>query len=244
MWPYSYDTCDLGTYPNQTSSNGAPAAAATGSPTGGSLSYLPGQRLSACTCPGSDHPGPSVSVGRGVPEVDVFEAQVDLTTFQGQVSQSAQIAPYDYLYEFVNTSPATTVYNENLTSLNTYVGGVYQQALSAVSFVDSQNYDDQGYAPYGYELWSNPNNRQEGYITWYSNGVQTWTVTSASMGPDTISQVQQRLISEEPMVSCHRCLPFIAQSNHRVVPHYESGPVTFVYLDILLRKSNLLVAYF
>lgn len=34
---------------------------------------LPGQRLSACTCKGEDHPGPDVSVGRGSPEIDIIE---------------------------------------------------------------------------------------------------------------------------------------------------------------------------
>lgn len=44
------------------------------------LSYLPGQRLSRCTCPGESHPGPVHSnneyVGRSAPEIDMFEAQV------------------------------------------------------------------------------------------------------------------------------------------------------------------------
>lgn len=34
---------------------------------------LPGQRMSACTCPGEDHAGPDVTVGRGVPEIDIIE---------------------------------------------------------------------------------------------------------------------------------------------------------------------------
>jgi hypothetical protein len=47
----------------------------------GHLSYLPGQRLSACTCPDDvDHPGPRREngsfVGRGAPEIDMFEAAV------------------------------------------------------------------------------------------------------------------------------------------------------------------------
>lgn len=46
----------------------------------GTLSYLPGQRLSRCTCKGESHPGPVHSngeyVGRASPEIDVFEAQV------------------------------------------------------------------------------------------------------------------------------------------------------------------------
>ena len=80
-WPYTYDSCDIGTVANQTI-NGQPAAATVdGEPeTGGVLSYLPGQRLSRCTCPGESHPGPKhrdgTFVGRSAPEIDVFEAQV------------------------------------------------------------------------------------------------------------------------------------------------------------------------
>jgi len=37
------------------------------------LSYLPGQKLSSCTCKGEDHPGPNVGVGRGAPEIDILE---------------------------------------------------------------------------------------------------------------------------------------------------------------------------
>ena len=87
QWPYSYDSCDIGTVPNQTI-NGLPAAATVGGDQseGGVLSYLPGQRLSRCTCPGESHPGPKHSdgtfVGRSVPEIDVFEAQVRITRFE------------------------------------------------------------------------------------------------------------------------------------------------------------------
>ncbi len=81
MWPYTYDACDLGTSANQTL-NGLPLAALSGGdPTeNGVLSFLPGQRLSRCTCTGESHPGPVHSdgtyVGRSAPEIDVFEAQV------------------------------------------------------------------------------------------------------------------------------------------------------------------------
>ncbi|KNZ80895.1 Beta-glucan synthesis-associated protein SKN1 [Termitomyces sp. J132] len=199
MWPYSYDSCDLGTFPNQTAHDGTPAAAATGSPEGGPLSFLPGQRLSACTCPGSDHPGPSVSDGRGVPEIDILEAQVDVSVFRGQVSQSFQCAPYNFQYQFNNASPATTISNPDITSFNSYKGGVFQQAVSAVSYVDSANYNDSGYAAYGYEWYFDKKQRQNGYITWYSGGSETWTITSATIGADPISQVSNRLIPEEPM---------------------------------------------
>jgi beta-glucan synthesis-associated protein SKN1 len=60
-------------------------------------SMLPGQRLSACTCPGESHPGPKRQdgsyVGRSAPEIDLFEALV--AGKRGQVSQSAQWAPFN-----------------------------------------------------------------------------------------------------------------------------------------------------
>lgn len=208
-WPFSYDSCDLGTLPNQTY-DGTPAAAATGGAGGGPLSYQPGQRLSACTCPGQDHPGPTRGngfVGRGVPEIDVLEAEVNVfaSPFEGQVSQSLQIAPYNYQYQFNNASPATTINDSTITTLNTYTGAVYQQAVSALTTVDSQYYNGQNYATYGLEYWSNPNNRASGYITWYSESAQTWKVTSASIGADSTSQISARLIPEEPMVSFVVC---------------------------------------
>jgi beta-glucanase (GH16 family) len=73
-WPYSYDACDAGTLPNQTLPDGTPAILRTGNQWNEPLSYLPGQRLSACTCPDDGtHPGPKkadgIWKGRGAPEV-------------------------------------------------------------------------------------------------------------------------------------------------------------------------------
>jgi len=210
-WPYSYDTCDLGTLPNQTQS-GVPAAAATGGSGGGPLSYQPGQRLSSCTCAGQDHPGPNVQTGRGVPEIDIFETEVDVSNFEGQVSQSFQVAPYNYQYDFTSTSPATTLQNSQ-TELNSYKGGVYQQALSAITYISSSNYNGQGFAKYGYEWWSNPSNRPEGYIQWYSEGQETWKITAASIGADSTAEISARLIPEEPMVS-----PLLYDLSKRLTP--------------------------
>jgi hypothetical protein len=81
QWPYSYDSCDVGTTPNQTLNGGPPAALHSGDNNGkttfGELSFLPGQRLSRCTCMGESHPGPihesdGSYVGRSAPEIDIF----------------------------------------------------------------------------------------------------------------------------------------------------------------------------
>jgi len=202
MWPYSYDSCDLGTFPGQIGKDGQPVAVATAGKGGVPLSSQPGQRLSACTCPGSDHPGPSVNVGRGVPEIDILEAQIDTFRRQGEVSQSFQTAPYDMGF-IPNQDPgAMLIYNTTQTYPNSYKGGPYQQALSSVSYIDNKYFGggDDAFASYGFEYWSDPNNRDEGYITWYYNDQKTWKATAALIGPNSESQISQRLISEEPMV--------------------------------------------
>ncbi len=81
QWPYSYDACDVGTAPNQTL-RGLPESSTTSGfvESDFALSFLPGQRLSRCTCAGESHPGPVHSdgtfVGRSAPEIDILEAQV------------------------------------------------------------------------------------------------------------------------------------------------------------------------
>ncbi|KAI5116308.1 hypothetical protein M0805_009634 [Coniferiporia weirii] len=191
-WPFSYAACDVGTYPKQMDKSGNPVSSAD-------LSDQPGQRLSACTCPGSDHPGPSVTDGRGAPELDIIEAQVDTSIPSGEVSQSYQIAPFNAQVQFDNSTPPTTIYDSSITQFNSFKGTTLQQGVSAVTYVDSSNYNDSNYAVYGLEYWSDMANRDDGYITWYSQGQKSWTATSASMGPDPVSQVSQRLITEEPM---------------------------------------------
>jgi len=59
LWPYSYEECDVGTLENQTTYQGVPTSNAKGGEVAfnrqyhtSSLSWLNGQRLSACTCDG------------------------------------------------------------------------------------------------------------------------------------------------------------------------------------------------
>ncbi|KAK8844068.1 hypothetical protein IAR55_006862 [Kwoniella newhampshirensis] len=204
MWPYTYDSCDVGTLQNQTL-NGEPAAALTeGDPTyGGTLSYLPGQRLSRCTCPNdSTHPGPALAngtfVGRGAPEIDMFEATVDATSRIGEVSQSGQFAPFNPGYGYLNTSTRYyQVYDDDVTHMNTYQGSVWQQAASGLSTTDQNCYtaDTGCHSIYGFEYAPGA----DGYITWVSSNEKVWTLHGAAMGPNSDVQVGQRLIAEEPM---------------------------------------------
>ncbi|KAF8658304.1 hypothetical protein AX16_002074 [Volvariella volvacea WC 439] len=158
MWPYSYDSCDVGTVANQ-SVNGSPAAASTSgnAALGGSLSFLPGQRLSRCTCPGESHPGPKhpdgTFVGRAAPEIDIFEASVDAGRGLGEVSQSAQWAPFDAGYEWMNTSDNMIIYDSSVSFFNTFVGTPFQEATSVLSVTDQNCYESEGgcFSVYAFE---------------------------------------------------------------------------------------------
>lgn len=223
MWPYAYDSCDLGTFPGQTDRNGNPAAAATGGVNGGILSGLPGQKSSACTCPGSDHPGPSVSKGRGAPEIDVFEAQVQTElNFQPEVSQSYQIAPFNIKY--LIQEEFAPIYNPSITSTNSYHGGPLQEAASRVTFIEDSLYNDEAYGIYSFEWWADPSDRNASYITWFSNpagspSTSTWTLGAQAIGPDIDAQISQRLISEEPHV---RHVPPLFQTRTDIVQYFAS----------------------
>ena len=190
----------MGTLPNQTN-NGQPAGAV-------GLSYLPGQRLSACTCSGGDHPGPSTKIGRSAPEIDIFEALIDVSVFKGQVSQSLQVAPFNYQYEFDNTTSATPI-EGSTTIFNTYKGAFYQQAVSALSYISSSDYSG-GFGTFAYEWWTNPNDRTDGYIQWYSEGKETWRATYTTLSGDSATGISNRIIPEEPMVGGH-CGPLCYQ---------------------------------
>lgn len=201
MWPYSYDACDVGTAPNQTV-NGAPAAAVTGNPYDNSpLSYLPGQRLSRCTCKGESHPGPMHSdgtyVGRSAPEIDVFESQVIL---QGQVSQSAQWAPMNYAYQWSNLSQNYKIPNPDVTQLNSYLGGVYQQSTSGVTNTNQNCYTQKTgcFSTYGYQ-YKPGYSADGGYISWITNDVVGWTLDAGALVADPVTQISDRPIPQEPM---------------------------------------------
>ncbi|KIY50386.1 SKN1-domain-containing protein [Fistulina hepatica ATCC 64428] len=196
MWPYTYDSCDIGTVANQ-SINGQPAAAMTG----GVLSYLPGQRLSRCTCLGEDHPGPvhpdGSFVGRAAPEIDIFEAQFK-NSYTPQVSQSAQWAPFNHGYIWDNTSDNLILANPAISALNGFTGSATQQATSVVTETNRAGYEDNGaqFEVYGFQYKTG---FDDGYITWISSNEIAWTLKAPGMGPDSEVEIDTRPIPPEPM---------------------------------------------
>lgn len=181
VWPYTYDSCDAGITANQSSPDG--------------ISYLPGQKLSACVCSGGDHP--NVGTGRGAPEIDIIEGEVDTKKFFGVASQSYQVAPMDVWYypdyNFVQ------IYDSDVTTMNTYTGGPFQQAVSGTTTLNTNWYElgPGGYSfqVYGYEYL---NDDDDGYITWYvGENNPTFTLHAYALAPN--GNVGFRRISKEPM---------------------------------------------
>lgn len=85
------------------------------------LTYM---NASACSCPGSDHPGPTETKGRGAPEIDILEAEKDKNAVTGHVmSQSCQFAPFahDYFYDN-STEDKYHVFDPTRSRANTYRG--------------------------------------------------------------------------------------------------------------------------
>lgn len=210
MWPYTYNSCDVGTFPNQTYANGSGPSAALHTDSGRSkynyeLSWLSGQRASACTCDGEDHPGPKVSQGRGAPEIDALEAQKNKLGDGGKVSQSAQFAPFthDYLYNNDSTD-FFEIYDDVITQANSYRGSAVQQAVSGLTDLPADIYNGSGgnFYTFGFEYWTDPANPDEGYITWVANGKQSLRMGAGAVTEDPLpdgSGVGRRLIPEEPM---------------------------------------------
>ncbi|EIM92126.1 beta-glucan synthesis-associated [Stereum hirsutum FP-91666 SS1] len=201
MWPYTYDSCDVGTVANQTLKGLPVAATENGDPSyNGVLSYLPGQRLSRCTCPGESHPGPmhddGTYVGRSAPEIDMFEAQV--SNGVGYVSQSGQFGPFNYEYIWDNTTDNYNIPNKTATSLNAYMGGVYQQAVSGISLTEQDCYQlgTACFSVYGIEYKPG---FDDSYISWIAANETAWTLKGAGMGADTATEIGARPIPQEPM---------------------------------------------
>ena len=255
-WPYTYNSCDVGTYPNQTWANGTGPEAALDATNSKSeynfeLSWLTGQKLSyvdvvpsplppffrdlffsgeskeltrlfflsfpfptlarslahsACTCPGEDHPGPSVTTGRGAPEIDVLEIERNKYGDGQVVSQSAQFAPFTQNYEYNNeTEDEWWIYDETQSFANPYWGSAVQQAVSTLTYLPSTMFNGSGatYSTFGFEYWTDPSNPSEGFITWMANGEPSWRMGAGAVSADQGTGgtgVSQRLIPEEPMV--------------------------------------------
>ncbi|GAC77201.1 hypothetical protein PANT_25d00028 [Moesziomyces antarcticus T-34] len=213
IWPYSYAGCDTGALPNQTWVNGSGPAHAINAngqfsyQVNHKLSYLPGLRFPACTCPGEDHPGPNNNVARSSPELDMLEATIGANG--GQSSQSLQVAPFDVDYFYNNKSGTDyTIHNTDTTKINGYHGNELQESVSALSAIPDrayQRYANPQYVNFGVEWEPDMNgdgmglNGEPAYITWSIDDKPTWTLRASALTGVPELDISRRLIPREPM---------------------------------------------
>lgn len=180
-WPFSYDhVCDAGITANQSDYSGT--------------SYQQGMRLPACTCDGEDHPSPGKS--RGAPEIDAIEATVHFlgppgVNGIGAASQSFQVAPYDIYYQ--PDAAFQEIYDTSITSINSYQGGPFQQAISGLTNLNNKWYDGKGFQTYSFDYKPGP----EGYVNFYVGEQSTFYIDAQSVRPN--GNVAQRTMPEEPL---------------------------------------------
>ena len=131
----------------------------------------------------------------------VLRLQIDVSRATGEMSQSLQLAPYDAYYYPFNASTDYQMYDTTITKWNSYRGGEFQQAVSALTYVPNNVYTNTSgdYNPYAMEWYANTNDRENGYIAWVANGVRSWTVHASAIRANPISEVGDRIIPEEPM---------------------------------------------
>jgi beta-glucanase (GH16 family) len=129
----------------------------------------------------------------------MFEAQVTGTPLTGQVSQSAQWAPFNDKYVWLNTSENLIIPNTSISALNSYIGGDLQQASSVVTDTNQDCYELSGqpcYATYGFEYKPGFDNA---YISWIATGTPAWTLNVAGMAADKVTEIAARPVPQEPM---------------------------------------------
>lgn len=158
-------------------------------------------------------------VGRSAPEIDVFEATVSYADpAQGEVSQSGQWAPFNAEYVWFNTSANLIIPDSNLTQLNSYTGGVFQQSTSGLTTTNQECYETTGgcFSVYGFEYkpgfdnaWVLLNSRYwvpywyyfyDRYIGWITDDKLAWQINSAGVAADSAVEIAARPIPQEPMV--------------------------------------------
>lgn len=245
MWPYSYQGCDAGILPNQTWLNltgpdQAIHSDATYAKSDGGLSSLPGMRTPSCTCSGGDHPGPNVKVGRSAPEIDCIEAQIQSHdgSYKSYSSQSLQTAPFDVDYFWGNTSDVAIIYNTSETTINTYVGGPLQEAVSSVSRNPDRAFDltDKEYSTYGIEYKPDWNGDGSGSVTWFIDGNPTWTILGAAIGPVAEMDIGQRTVPTEPMYIVMNVSKDVEEGAEFLVDQLQSTDIPTSHDSPLLRS--------
>lgn len=83
-------------------------------------------------------------------------------------------------------------YDTEITQWNSYEGGPFQQAVSALAYVPTNKAYNGNFEQYGLEYWGDPKDDTAGYITWHVGGVPTWKMLPAMVAANPATQISQR----------------------------------------------------
>ncbi|KAF7377691.1 Beta-glucan synthesis-associated protein [Mycena sanguinolenta] len=127
-----------------------------------------------------------------------FRGSSTITDGVGTVSQSGQWAPFNAAYVWYNTSENLIIPNPDISVLNSYTGGAFQQATSVVTQTNQKCYEllDNCFSEYGFEYQPGFG---DAYISWISDGAIAWTLNVAGMTADSQTQIGDRPVPQEPM---------------------------------------------
>jgi len=119
------------------------------------------------------------------------------STSTGRTSQSCQYAPFDDDYNWKNGSSNAHIYDTTISNYNSYRGGPYQEAVSGLTDTNQTAYEGNGggFSIYGVEYQPGP----DGYVIWVSNGKPSWALYASAVGPNSIVNISQRPIPQEPL---------------------------------------------
>ncbi|KAJ7204307.1 beta-glucan synthesis-associated protein-domain-containing protein [Mycena haematopus] len=146
---------------------------------------------------GESHPGPTTAsgtfVGRSAPEIDVFEATIGGPTGAsvGQVSQSAQWAPFDAGYASFNMTDNLVIPDPTISAQNAFVGNQFQQTTSVDREQECYQLKSGCFSTYGFEYTPGDS---DVYISWITNDNLAWTLNCNTVGADKATQMGARLL--------------------------------------------------
>jgi hypothetical protein len=98
-----------------------------------------------------------------------------------------------YQVAHIKFTDFAAVYDPRVTQINAYRGGVYQQAMSGLTNLNTRWYNGTEYQTYSFEYTPGA----EGNVTWFVGAEKTWTLDGRAIGPN--GNVGQRMIPLEPM---------------------------------------------
>ena len=94
-----------------------------------------------------------------------------------------------------------TIFDDTITTVNSYHGSVYQEAVSSVTQTPDSNFPttNNQFVTYGVEYLPDWDLNGGGYTRWYVNGKASGEVTGSALPPVKALDIGQRHIPVEPM---------------------------------------------